>query len=91
VAALVVLAAYALAGLIVVAVRGSIELSDDAAKLVIACVPVLAGLGSVLGFIGARRSSMRALGWVVVVLGGVLVVVSVAAVAWVLLAFRSFD
>jgi hypothetical protein len=90
VASLLVLAAYGLAALIVAAVRDSLELPDEAAKLVIACVPALAGLGSVAGFVGSRRSSLRALAWVVVVLGAVLVVVSIAAVVWVLLAFRTF-
>ena len=85
------LAAYGLATVIVLAVRGSLDLSDQLAKTVIGCTPALAALGAVCGFIGARRGTLRALAWIVVVLGAILVVVSIAAVAWILLAFRGFD
>jgi hypothetical protein len=90
-AAVLVLAAYGLAAVVVSAARGSFELSDGMAKGVIAATPGLAALGSVVAFVGTRRPRLRALGWVVVVLGAILVLVSIAAVAWVLLAFRSFD
>jgi hypothetical protein len=89
--AVLVVGAYALATLIVLAVRGSLDLSDDLAKGVIGCTPALAALGAVFGFVGTRRGTLRGLAWIVVVLGAILALVSVAAVASVLLALRSFE
>jgi hypothetical protein len=53
--------------------------------------PALGGLGAVFGFVGARRSSLRGLGWVVFVVGLLLVLATIAAIVWLMLVLRSFE
>ncbi|MGZ4125032.1 MAG: hypothetical protein ACXVQU_05700 [Actinomycetota bacterium] len=89
--AVLVLGGYALALLVVSAARDALDLSDEVGKVLLAATPALAGLGAVLAFVGTRRGSFRLVGWLVVVLGAALVLVSIAAVAWLLLVLRSFD
>jgi len=88
--ALLVVTAYGLAFLVVSAAQGSIELSDDAGKALVAATPAVAALGSVLSLVATRRSSLRVLSWIVAVVGLLLVLATIAVVAWVLLALRGF-
>ncbi len=89
--AVLVLAAYGLAAAVVSVARGTIELSDDLGKLLLGLSPALGGLGAVFGFVGARRSSLRGLGWVVFVVGLLLVLATIAAIVWLMLVLRSFE
>src|SRR5829696_1084517 len=86
--ALLVVAAYGLAFVVASAAQGSIELSDDAGKALVAATPAVAALGSVLSLVATRRSSLRVLSWIVAVVGLLLVLATIAVVAWVLLALR---
>jgi hypothetical protein len=88
---ILVLAGYGLAFAVVSAARGSFDLPDDAAKALVAATPAVAGLGSALAFVATRRSSLRPLSWIVVVVGTILVLATIAVVAWLLLALRSFE
>jgi hypothetical protein len=91
VGAVLVLAAYALAFVVISAARGDLDLSDELSKILLGVAPALGALGAVLGFIGTRRSSLRGLGWVVFVVGLVLVLATLAAIVWLMLVLRSFD
>jgi len=88
---LLVVGGYGLAIVVVSAARGSIDVSDELAKGLVATAPALAALGAAIGFIGTRRSSLRGLAWVVVAVGLVLVLATIAAIAWLLLVLRSFE
>jgi len=88
---LLVVAGYGFAIVVVSAARGSIDVSDQVAKALVATTPALAALGAALGVVGTRRSSLRGLAWVVVALGLVLVLATLAAIAWLLLVLRSFE
>jgi hypothetical protein len=91
VGAILVLAAYGLAAAVVSAARGTVDLSDDLGKLLLGLTPALAALGAVFGFIGTRRSTLRGLGWVVFVVGLLLVLATIAGIVWLMLVLRSFD
>ncbi len=91
VGALLVLAAYGLAVVVVSAARGELDLSDDLGKIFLGLTPALGGLGAVFGLVGTRHSSLRGLGWVVFVVGLLLVLATIAAIVWLMLVLRSFD
>ena len=91
VGAVLVLAGYGLAALVVRAALGEMELSDEAGKVLVAAAPAAAALGTALAFVGTRRTTLRVLAWIVLAVGLVLVLASIAAVAWVLLALRDFS
>ncbi len=89
--AALVLTGYALAAVVGAAAARSLSLPDGAEIALVAAVPSIAALGSTLALVGARRLTLRALGWVVFAVGLLLVLASIAAVTWVLLALRSFS
>jgi hypothetical protein len=88
-AVLLALAGCGVAALVAAAVKGSVEIGDDAGLVLVGVAPSLGTLGVVLGIVGTRRGSLRWLAWLGVALGSVLVLVTIAAVTAVVVSMRT--
>jgi hypothetical protein len=86
-----VLAGYGVAASVAAIVKGTIEFGDDAGLVLVGTTPALGALGMTLGFVGRRRDGLHWLAWLAILLGAVLLIASIGAVVWVLLAFRTFS
>jgi hypothetical protein len=88
---LAVLVGYGVAAVVAAAARGSIPLGDEVGLVLVGATPALGVLGTALGIVGTRRMRLRWLAWIDVVLGGVLVIASIALIVALILAVRSFS
>jgi hypothetical protein len=86
-----VLAGYGVAASVAAIVKGTIEFGDDAGLVLVGTTPALGALGMTLGFVGRRRDGLHWLAWLAIFLGAVLLITSIGAVVWVLLALRTFS
>jgi hypothetical protein len=90
-AVVAVLAGYGVSALVAAAVKGNVEVGDDAGLALVGATPALAALGVALGLVGRRRGGLRWLAWIAIVLGVLLVIASIAVIVVVTLAFRTFS
>ncbi len=83
-----VAAGYFVAVAVAASARGSVALSDDAQIALVGAAPALGVLGSLLAFAGTRRPTLRAVSWLVLTLGVLLLIVTLAVVGMVLVALN---
>ena len=89
--AVLVVAGYAVAAIAGACARGSVKLSDDAQIVLVGTAPSLGVVGALLAFVGTRRTTLRAMSWIVFGLGALLVVATLGVLATIVVALNGLE